>query len=143
MIYMFASGRGRAVYGFTDNPTGSNLPLEFTPWHPLGIQALSGAGGLNSADIIDAAIHTQGYYVTKRSSKQQSDIIGKRDLRRRSFRDPTSAELFDRARGFVGQAKTAIAPTRIMLETLAAGYMALGARRLIEEACGADAEGEE
>ena len=65
MVYMFTSGRGALVYSFTDDPAGSKLPPEFAPWHPLGAQVMSGAGGINSEQIVQAAIGAQGYYMAQ------------------------------------------------------------------------------
>jgi hypothetical protein len=67
-IYMFASRHDASVFGFTDNPTGSNLPAEFAPWHALGIQVMSGAGSANGAEMILAAIRVSGYYLARTDS---------------------------------------------------------------------------
>ena len=67
-VYMFASQHDASVFGFTGNPMGSNLPPELAPWHALGIQVMSGIGGVNGADHLRAAIRANGYYLARTDS---------------------------------------------------------------------------
>jgi hypothetical protein len=71
MIYMFASRRDGRVYGFTNSPKGSNLPVEFAPWQPLGAQVMSGAGGAESVTEVEAAISAKGHYVARRDPPKE------------------------------------------------------------------------
>jgi hypothetical protein len=72
-VYMFASRRDASTFAFTHDPTGSNLPPEFAPWHALGIQVLSGLGGANGAEMIRMAIEERGSYVVQAENGARSN----------------------------------------------------------------------
>jgi hypothetical protein len=80
-VYMFASRHGASVFGYTGNPTGSNLPAEFSPWQPLGIQVMSGVGGIGGTEIILTAIRARGYYLARTGNAvraKRSNIASRR-----------------------------------------------------------------
>jgi hypothetical protein len=52
---------------------GSNLPPEFSPWQPLGIQVMSAAGGIGGAGMILAAIRASGYYLARTDSGARAE----------------------------------------------------------------------
>jgi hypothetical protein len=64
-IYMFASKLKAGVFAFTRDPTGAGLPLEYAPWHALGRQALTGAGGVDTATVVSRILRGRRHYLVQ------------------------------------------------------------------------------
>jgi hypothetical protein len=67
-VFVFISGSGTSVFGFTEDPNGVNLPKDLKPWHRLGFSALQVGScfeGMGTADQVRAAIARDGYFLRK------------------------------------------------------------------------------
>ncbi len=70
-ISLFRSAKEPEVFGFTPDPTGSNLPDEFGPWERAGrgtaAQTYAGDSldGLASSDPVIKAVERDGYYLAR------------------------------------------------------------------------------
>ena len=76
-ISLFRSTKEPDVFGFTADPTGSNLPAELGPWQSAGAgtAATSYAGtsldGLATSDPVMRAVERDGFYLA------HSGVIGR------------------------------------------------------------------
>jgi hypothetical protein len=67
-ISLFRSTKQPDVFGFTADPSGSNLPAEFAPWQRSGgetaAQAYAGSSleGLAASDPVVRAIEHDGFW---------------------------------------------------------------------------------
>jgi hypothetical protein len=71
-LTLFRSTKEPDLFGFTDDPTGSNLPDEFGPWCRAGegtaAQAYAGdslSGGVASSDPVIKAVERDGFYLAR------------------------------------------------------------------------------
>ena len=70
-LTLFRSTKDPDVFGFTADPTGSNLPDEFGPWPKAGegtaAQAYAGdsLGGIASSDPVVRAVERDGFYLAR------------------------------------------------------------------------------
>jgi hypothetical protein len=70
-ISLFRSTKQPDVFGFTADPSGSNLPAEFAPWQIFGggtaAQAYAGRSleGLAASDPVVRAIERDGFYLAR------------------------------------------------------------------------------
>lgn len=79
MLNLFQSAADPAVFGFTRDATGQNLPGKFAPWHKssqggslyLGIGESSAQ--LGAADPVIRAVQTRGFYLVGVSSQSPID----------------------------------------------------------------------
>ena len=71
-IYLFRSTTDTEVFGFTDDPAGINLPVDFAPWRRAGDGTAIYLGdnsvsltGIGSSEPVMAAIKRDGYYISR------------------------------------------------------------------------------
>lgn len=70
-LSLFRSTKEPDIFGFTTDPTGSNLPDEFGPWQKAGegtpSQAYAGSSfdGLASSDPVIKAVERDGFYLAR------------------------------------------------------------------------------
>jgi hypothetical protein len=70
-IFLFRSTKEPDVFGFTIDPTGSNLPEDQGPWQKAGnassAQSYAGTSldGLAMSDPIIKAVENDGYYLAR------------------------------------------------------------------------------
>jgi hypothetical protein len=70
-ISLFRSTKAPDVFGFTSDPTGSNLPDEFGPWRSAGTATAAQAYASNSleglalSDPVLKAVERDGYYLAR------------------------------------------------------------------------------
>jgi hypothetical protein len=71
-LTLFRSTKEPQVFGFTADPTGSNLPDEFGPWRKAGedtaAQAYAGDSldnGIASSDPVMKAVERDGFYLAR------------------------------------------------------------------------------
>jgi hypothetical protein len=70
-ISLFRSIKEPEVFGFTADPTGTNLPAEFAPWQKSGggtaAQAYAGGSldGLAASDPVVKAVQRDGFYLAR------------------------------------------------------------------------------
>jgi hypothetical protein len=67
-VFMFQSEKDNRDFGFTEDRTGGNLPVEFAPWRLIGdriVPVNRGVAGVGSSSAILAGIATDGYYLAK------------------------------------------------------------------------------
>ena len=71
-LTLFRSAKEPELFGFTADPTGSNLPDEFGPWRKAGedtaAQAYAGDSldsGVASSDPVMKAVERDGFYLTR------------------------------------------------------------------------------
>jgi hypothetical protein len=66
-VFIFQSGKGHDIAGFTAECDGKNLPPELSPWEPLGDSAIHTgdpiAGLPGGANAVLTGIDRQGFYV--------------------------------------------------------------------------------
>jgi hypothetical protein len=67
-IYLFWSLRDLAIFGFTLEPAGRNLPTEFAPWSKNGDGAALrdvGADEKSRSNAVVRAIYRDGFYLAR------------------------------------------------------------------------------
>jgi hypothetical protein len=71
-LTLFRSTMDSELFGFTDDPTGSNLPAEFGPWCRAGegtaAEAYAGDNlsvGVASSDPVIKAVERDGFYLVR------------------------------------------------------------------------------
>ena len=70
-LTLFRSAKEPDVFGFTADPTGSNLPDEFAPWRKAGegtaaqTYAEDSLGGIASSDPVIRAVERDGFYLAR------------------------------------------------------------------------------
>jgi hypothetical protein len=68
-ISLFRSTKKPDMFGFTSDPTGSNLPIEFGPWRSAGAatavqtNADGNLEGFASSDPVLKAVERDGYFL--------------------------------------------------------------------------------
>jgi hypothetical protein len=71
LLTLFRSSKQPDVFGFTADPSGSNLPDEFAPWEKAGegSAAQTYAGGsldeIASSDPVLKAVEHDGFYIAR------------------------------------------------------------------------------
>jgi hypothetical protein len=76
MISLFQSDTNPAVFGFTRDPTGQNLPTDYAPWRKspgagslfLGVGESSAQ--LGAGDPVIRAMDSNGYYLVGGASRR-------------------------------------------------------------------------
>jgi hypothetical protein len=75
MIYLFQSEADQAVFAFTQDSTGRNLPPKFAPWKnskqggSLYLGVGESSAQLGPGDPVLRAVETQGYYLVAAPSR--------------------------------------------------------------------------
>jgi hypothetical protein len=70
-LTLFRSTKEPDIFGFTVDPTGSNLPDEFGPWRKAGEGSVArthggnGLDGLASSDPVTKMVEKQGFYLAR------------------------------------------------------------------------------
>ena len=73
-LTLFRSAKEPDLFGFTADPTGSNLPEAFGPWRKAGegtaAQTYAGdsLGGIASSDPVIKAVERDGFYLARSGS---------------------------------------------------------------------------
>jgi hypothetical protein len=74
-LTLYRSTKEPDVFGFTADPTGNNLPDEFSPWQKAGegspAQNYAGdsLGGIASSDPVLKAVEHDGFYLARSGVK--------------------------------------------------------------------------